>query len=50
MTLSEFLANENSVLDQFSRSLFDMRTMSRRLMEMILLKNNIEFIQIKEMI
>ena len=46
----EFLAHENSLLDQFSRTFFDMRTMSRRLIKLVLQRNDINFFQIKAII
>ena len=46
--LEVFLNRENSILQQFSRTLFDRRFMNRKLINVVLRKQNFKFIQIKE--
>ena len=48
--LSNFLKIENSILEQFSRTMFQMRKMHRSFIELVLNRNNIYFIRIKAMI
>ena len=45
--LELFLSIENSILHEFSRSLFDLRHFDRAFMKMVLRKNKIETIQIQ---
>ena len=43
-----FVNIENSLLEQFSRTLFERRRMNRNLIQLALEKNDIRFIQIQE--